>query len=164
MSKGPLLPINMPTIKPEATSVLPKGKLLVGLLLVTSVNLLAWTNPQVSSYYITNIHHKVSSWRSLPSFPGDVSLHPSLLSTVKFPETEQPAYYPWTPSGREESLASEPGIDVPDTFDPTPYLIHDVTPKAARKMTGEPGMDVWSTDGNEVNTVLDIAKGREEKQ
>lgn len=151
MSKGPLLPINMPTIKPEATSVLPKGRLLVGLLLVTSVNLLAWTNPQVSSYYITNIHHKVSSWRSLPSFLGDVSLHPSLLSTVNLPETgrsEPPASYPWTPFGREEPVASEPGIDVPDTFDPTPYLIQEVAQKPARKMTGEPGMDVWSADEN----------------
>lgn len=83
----------------------------------------------------------------MPTFLEDVLIHPSVSTSVNpnaFGPSEAQAYYPWTPSGREAPLAPEPGIDVPDTFDPTPYLIHEIAPKPARKMTEEPGMDVWS--------------------
>ncbi|KAI5451631.1 hypothetical protein NCC49_001612 [Naganishia albida] len=160
MSKEALLPTNMPTSKAETKSVLPKGKLLVGLFLITSANFLAWTNPHLSSYYISNIHQKVSSWRSLPTFLGDVSLHPSLLSTVtsEAEASGPPAQYPWTPSGREEPLAAEPGIDTPDTFDPTPYLIHGGSSIPLRKVTGEPGMDLERLDDSRHRSVFDVAE------
>lgn len=150
MSKGPLLPTNVPTMKPATASkagAFATRKLAVGLLLITSFNLLIWRNPQISFYYFSNIHHKVSSWKSLPTFLEDVLIHPSVSTSINAVAAGPPeiqAHYPWTPSGREAPLAPEPGIDVPDTFDPTPYLIHDVAPRPSRKMTGEPGIDVWS--------------------
>lgn len=160
MSKGPLLPTNMPTMKPAVApkaGVFPTRKLAAGLLLITSFNLLIWRNPQLSFYYFSNIHHKVSSWTSVPTFLEDVLIHPS-VSTSSHPvaagPSESQAYFPWTPSGREAPLAPEPGIDVPDTFDPTPYSIHEIAPKPARKMTGEPGMDVWNPEEGDEGSVF----------
>lgn len=147
MSKGPLLPIFKQETQHKSRST-HTGKILVGLLLVSAVNIFTFTNPQISSHYISSVHHKVASWTTYSAILDNISILPEVSSRVPVTplSSEAPVVYNWTPSGRTQPLATEPGIDVPETWDVNAYNTDEIDSRSSRRMTGEPGFDVWSRE------------------